>query len=93
MGRIQTMARHEIKTQSLGSGRFSAECKTHAVGTPVMAYRPFDMWIKAHLSVKCQCGHVAGSHGSIPVWTWHEKTDGLTSDGTACGTCKCERFR
>jgi hypothetical protein len=86
------MARHEIKTRNVGDGRFVAECKTHAVGTPALHYRPFDMWIKAHLSVKCSCGHVASSHGSIPVWTWHH-ANVTESDGTACGTCKCERYR
>ena len=87
---------HDIRTRSLGDGLFSAECRTHAVGTPVMAYRPFDMWIKAHQSVKCACGHVAGSHGAIPTWTYYHANTHTTSpgyDGTACSTCKCDRFR
>ena len=86
-------SRHDIVTRHVGDGIFTAECRTHAKGTPALAYRPLNMWIKAHLSIKCTCGHVAGSHGSLPVWMWHQRTEGLTSDGTACGTCQCGQYR
>lgn len=98
---MATQARHDITVRggltslrrTFSDERFIATCRSCAVGTGAVAYRTADMWVQAHKHDTCaECHHAASSHGSIPVWDWHAEHSEL-GDGTACGTCKCSRYR